>query len=142
MMNDEITRKLKHTFNGKKHPLTAADMFRDIENWLKGNLAQETADIFGILDYALPDDRSPLLQDEYYPNIIALVNTGGSEGIYIDFYYMLGEDKNRQRFRIGTFKTLDEGIKAYGLMGQLAGYLTFAGEHYIALNHKNITTID
>lgn len=142
MMNDEITRKLKHTFKEKEHPLTAADMFRDIENWLKENLAQETADIFEILDYALPDNKSPLLQDEYYPYIVALVNTGGSEGIYIDFYYMLGEGKNLQKFRIGTFKTLEEGIGAYGMMGQLSGYLTFAGEHYIALNHKHITTID
>lgn len=142
MMNDEITRKLKHTFHGKEHSLTAADMFRDIEKWLKENLAEETADIFRILDYAVPDDKSPLLQDDYYPEIIALVNTGGSEGIYIDFYYMLGEGKNRQRFRIGTFKTLEEGITAYGLMGQLSGYLTVAGERYIALNHKYITTID
>ena len=69
-------------------------------------------------------------------DIQAIVNTGGSEGIYIDVAVRqhIYEDGSIQRIPLMTLKTLEESLKAYGAMGRIAGVITAVAETFLSVN--------
>lgn len=117
----------------KKAPITNQDMFNAIVNMLKTK--SEYNEAAAILDYANPCYKEiPLRTESCYPEIIAAVNPGGSEGIYIDWYLKY----KFEGFRIGTFKTLDESMDGYIAMGKISGMLIWASEQYLSFNDGKI----
>lgn len=110
---------------------TNIEMFDTIITYLK--TLPELAEAFEILDYHMSELRPvDLLQSEDY-DVYAHVNTGGCEGIYIDCYL-----KNRNGIvKLGTVKTLEEGMDGYIKLGQIAGAFVLAGDNYLWFNdHK------
>ena len=110
---------------------TNITMFNTIVKYLES--VRELSDAIHILDYNLAARRPvDLVQDKDY-EIFAHVNTGGCEGIYIDCYLENGDEK----IALGTFKTLEEGMEGYMLLGKLAGAFVLAGDNYLWFNeHK------
>lgn len=100
-----------------------------IHNEMK-QMYPDYANAIEILDYNLCRNGEVLTKDMTDLPVFAWVNTGGCEGIYIDWY--LG--RNREHY-IGTFKTLEEDSEAYGKMGLIAGYLTRATEVFMWKNY-------
>lgn len=138
MIINETYLKLKHEFKRKPHDLTNRDMFNDILKWIKENISDYEEKIEPVLDYSYSSYKEEyLLQNGCFPVPQAIVSTGGSEGIYVDFKLIL----DGRKISIGTFKTLDESFHAYMLMGMLSGILTTAAEHYLFCNDENIRTI-
>lgn len=125
-------QKLKHDFgNDSPRPLTNSDLYSDIISWMK-EYVPEYQEIDKILDYSLSHDDNWQVPCE--DTVEAIVNTGGSEGIYIDVY-LRHNDKKRC---IMVFKTLDDSMDAYMKMGMLAGILTIAIENYQCFNDENL----
>ena len=67
--------------------------------------------------------------------IRALVNTGGSEGIYLDVSLISCE--NGQSVKLVTLKTLFDEPIYYQKMGEISGYLTYVIETYYRVNQFN-----
>lgn len=111
-------------------------VFNEVMEYLKRNPGFRKAT--EILDYAIPGQNSKMEIDEkamaagmYEVN--AVVNTGGSEGIYVDWFFRNIE--NNTKVKIGTLKTLEENIEAYSEMGKMAGMLIFASEELLWRGH-------
>ena len=104
-------------------------LFRRVLNLVQRNGYYAEAE--PIMDYTSPDDRE-IEFTNYRFNFHAVVNPGGSEGIYIDCY-LRGEfdQSGKETCPIGTFKTLSEDMNAYRIMGALCGALTFYAGEYI-----------
>lgn len=127
-------RKLKHDFGtGQPHPLTNGDLHKDIISWMN-DYVPEYQEISEMLDYSLPHDET--WQVLYEDMVEAIVNTGSSEGIYIDVY-LCQKEKHR---KVMVFKTLDDSMDAYIKMGMLSGILTAAIENYQYQNEENLLT--
>lgn len=125
-------RELKHDFGaGEPHLLTNDELHKDIVAWMEEYIP-EYKDIAEILDYSLPHNEN--WRVPYEDSVIAIVNTGGSEGVYLDVYFCQQEKKHR----VMVFKTLHASIDAYMKMGMLAGILTAAVENYQCQNEENL----
>lgn len=101
--------------------------------WLKEDLA--------ILDYWLVKDYHPMMLSENpkkncFMDVQAIVNTGGSEGIYVDVAVRqrIYEDGSLNYISLGTLKTLEDSLEAYASMGRLAGVITAVAEKYWLIN--------
>jgi hypothetical protein len=92
-----------------------------------------------IMDYYLPEkDKTEFTN--YRFDFLAVVNPGGSEGIYIDCYLRGEFDQSGKRTcEIGTFKTLGENMNAFRIMGALSGALTFYASQYVNANIERYT---
>lgn len=130
--------KEKLTAEENKSTITNLDMFNSV--WEVVQEIEELKECVSILDYALGERRYQHNLDCDYEKVVAVVSTGGSEGIYIDFYLIHYE--NNTKMNLGTFKTLNEDMSAYMLMGKLAGALTIIAENYMWLNSKKIMKQD
>lgn len=96
-----------------------------------------------ILDYALPETMDKRQFTQYGFDFIANVNKGGSEGIYIDCYLSGKFDESGdKRCKIGTFKTLEEGIHGYKIMGELSGLLVIYADMYVNQNIDRYTSAE
>lgn len=134
--------------------LTTETLFQKVDSWLT-KFFPEYAKACEELDYKLPHQNisSPgkLLYGDSYPEPDIRLNTGGSEGIYIDYeiLYRVSEFPDAAKYyetcsgsdvsdvipcRIGTYKMLNEGPDAYRQMGMIVGYLTYATELYFTVN--------
>lgn len=88
-----------------------------------------------IIDYVLPEDYDQREITNYLFYFLAIVNTGGSEGIYIDCSLRGEFDQSGETYcKAGTIKTLREDIDAYRIMGALSGYLTAYSDIYANSN--------
>lgn len=101
-------------------------------------LSEQTvySDAAEILDYNLcASDNLDLSQIEniWDYQVVALLNTGGSEGIYVDLFLKPARS-GEEKIDIGTWKTLDEGPAGYAKMGVIAGLLTYATEVWMYRN--------
>ena len=112
--------------------ITSETMFSKVWNYVS-NLP-ELKEAVSILDYAIPCSRSVkiLLQECETFAVEAQVNTGGSEGVYIDFFIRHSIEKRNTA--IGTLKTLHEGMDAYIKMGMIAGALIHSSEQFLYYN--------
>ena len=87
-----------------------------------------------ILDYYSPS-KTEIEFSNYEFDFCALVNPGGSEGIYIDVFLKGKFDQSGQNYcQIATFKTLREDAAAFKIMGALCGVLTYYAGQYINSN--------
>ena len=104
-------------------------LFRRVLDLIQENGYYDEAE--AIMDYALPDDSKRLFSN-YRFDFCALVNKGGSEGIYIDCF-LRGEfdQSGKQKCKIATLKTLNENMNAFRIMGALCGALTFYADQYV-----------
>ena len=64
--------------------ITPGQLFRTV--WAYLSSMEELASSISCIDYALADSSSPALFSPEYDLVRAIVETGGSEGIYIDCY--------------------------------------------------------
>ena len=95
-----------------------------------------------ILDYWLVEDydKAEIVEhkkQDYFMDLRAIVNTGGSEGIYVDVILRRGYYNDRGKIEtipLMTLKTLREDLEAYGIMGRIAGAITAIGEVYLFIN--------
>lgn len=125
----------------KDKAVTAKVAFQTIHGWLLENYP-EYAEACRILDYGIPSsmNRDVLMFTretiDWLPRPIVIVDTGGSEGVYVDWDLKLDppKEQNPTMFRVGTLKTLDESPEAYGKMGLIAGYLVFATDLFVIQN--------
>lgn len=94
-----------------------------------------------IMDYALPETFDKRQFTRYEFDFVANVNKGGSEGIYIDCY-LSGkfDDSGDKTCKIGTFKTLAEGVDGYRIMGELSGLLVIYADMYVNENLDRYTS--
>lgn len=136
--NEELLRIPEQEFNNHQPYITNVQMFECIVRWLKEHSEQYRMSEM-ILDYALPKSyqEQPLQQWSDSMDISAIVNPGGSEGIYLDWYWHTGRKEDKP-VCIGTFKTLSEGIDGYAVMGTIAGLLTWASWRFINMNYEHI----
>lgn len=65
--------------------------------------------------------------------VLCIVNTGGSEGVYMD---CLLKDRDGNKRNLATYKTLECGLDAYIKMGMIAGAFTKLAEEYMWVNFK------
>ena len=87
-----------------------------------------------ILDYYLPSDAA-IEFSNYEFDFCALVNPGGSEGIYVDVFLRGDFDQSEKKHcKIATFKSLNEDAGAFKVMGALCGVLTYYAGQYINSN--------
>lgn len=121
-------------------PWTAKQVFDKITE-VMGSLP-EMKGAMSCLDYALGEDygdwaAKPHTAEEWEQvcHCYGKVNTGGSEGVYIDVYCHENWHETR-RVPFGTFKTLEEGFLAYILMGQISGAFTKLFEEWQWANRK------
>lgn len=121
-------------------PWTAEQVFNKIVRIMKQLPEMKAA--MSCLDYALGEDYGdwavkPHTAEEWEQvcHCYGKVNTGGSEGVYIDVYC---HESWRETSRVpfGTFKTLEEGFLAYILMGQISGAFTKLFEEWQWANRK------
>lgn len=90
------------------------------------------------LDYSLGGQKYLLgvVNDLY---VECLVNPGASEGVYVDcFLRSVSEGK---RTHLGTYKTLDEGIDAFILMGEIAGAFTCFAEQKLYHRERRFASL-
>lgn len=125
----------------KEGPINYGDMLQKVMD--VANKIPELEKACKSLDYALPES---LGRDNNWqiisPNISiddcsvdVFVNTGSSEGMYLDCY-LVTEDNEKKSF--ATLKTLDEGLEAHMNMGQLAGAIMYLGDWYLCANCRLI----
>ena len=103
---------------------------------------QPPVEVMPMLDYMLPnwDHRkrpvSDLAGDKDYYWIEAVVETGGSEGVYLSVRLctMQGNAAS-EKWPIITAKTLEEGPVAYAAMGTLGGVVTDILELFLRINY-------
>lgn len=123
-------------------PWTVLQVFDKIVSVMKQLPEMKAA--MSCLDYALGEDyggwaSEPYTAEEWEQvcSCYGKVNTGGSEGVYIDVYcHRNWKDTNRVSF--GTFKTLKEGFPAYILMGQISGAFTKLFEEWQRANRVEV----
>ena len=123
-------------------PWTVRQVFEKIVSVMKQLPEMEAA--MSCLDYALGEDygewaSKPYTADEWEQvySCYGKVNTGGSEGVYIDVYcHRNWKEANRVPF--GTFKTLREDFESYILMGQISGAFTKLFEEWQWANRVEV----
>ena len=88
-----------------------------------------------ILDYISPETLDRRTLCSYQFDVRAVVNRGGSEGVYLDIW-LDGEcdTSGNHKVAIGTLKTLKEGLGAYTILGRLAGTFVYYAERFINSN--------
>ena len=119
--------------------ITPGQLFRTV--WAYLSSMEELASSISCIDYALADDSSLTSLSAEYDLVRAIVETGGSEGIYIDCCLDIsgyGGRGKRPLIHLGTIKTLDENLDAYMKMGNIAGAFTCIGEMYLRKNCERI----
>ena len=125
---EQHTRALQKGIENQR--MTGGELFkrvmeRAMEN---GDLARFDA----IGDYSLADDMEKGKLCSYEFDLLPAVNFGGSEGIYIDCSLRGKFDESgRKSIHIGTLKTLDTGLDACKVMGELCGALLYHENRYV-----------
>lgn len=122
---------------------SAEDLFRSIVLRAKQYGDWQAAE--GIIDYYLPSEhegyatRKDILS-AYEFDFYAVVQFGGSEGIYIDCS-LRGkfDDSGRTVLDIGTIKTLETNMDACKRMGALCGALIYHASAYVNENLHRYT---
>lgn len=119
--------KYYNCFSGRGK--TCKDLFDAVDACIRADAA--LADVVLILDYGQLSwgKDQEVFHDEDVP--ICYVNTGGSEGVYVDCV-LKGQDGKLRNF--ATYKTLEEDFDAYLKMGMIAGAFTKLAEEYIFAN--------
>lgn len=86
-----------------------------------------------IMDYFLPESYEVRNLTNYEFDFRAVVNFGGSEGIYVDCYiHGIFDDTGKTKdLPCGTYKTLREDREAMMIMGELSGALTYYNHVYV-----------
>lgn len=119
---------------GAKAP-TVEEMFNKVYEFMK--TMPEYKEQIDSLDYALAYDRERVLIPQCESlSVVADVNTGGAEGIYIDCALRVQLSEAVQHIKLGTFKTLEEDIVGYAAMGTLSGIFIGLAEIYLWSNHE------
>lgn len=138
---------LEKNFPPQKH----TEVFRDTGGSLFSTavrLAKENGHFDkaeAILDYMLPCEhetgsREKVELTSYEFNFEAVVNYGGSEGIYVDCCLRGKFDKSgRSVLHVGTLKTLRRDLEALQIMGELCGTLTYYANQYVNQNLHRYT---
>lgn len=91
-----------------------------------------------ILDYGLPTSN-PVPIRMYQFDLRNKLAYGGSEGIYLDLWIEYFANKEKQRKRLGTFKTLDESRGAMHIMAGLLADFTIEEYAYVNANIDDFT---
>lgn len=113
----------------RKYPYTATEVV-DI---IKPILSEE---VMKRLDYLRPE--KDVVLDSYEYCLESSLNYGGSEGIYLDIYYVNCSDR-RNRQEILCAKTLDEDAEAMKNMAQLLAEFTVAFDELVRKNLEDFT---
>lgn len=113
---------------------TSTDLMNNVLALVKENGCYAKAE--KIMDYFLTEDFDNRELSDYQFDFFAVVNFGGSEGIYIDCFIRGHFDENapdqeQQQLRLGTFKTLGESLNDMQIMGELCGALTYYESQYV-----------
>lgn len=106
-------------------PMTTEELFNEIQGILK-----KKGRLPAILDYGLAT-CSPVPIKTYEFDLTNKLAHGGSEGIYLDLwieYYVSGE---KEKKKLGTFKTLCEDDDAMYVMAGLLADFTIEGRTYV-----------
>ena len=69
-----------------------------------------------------------------YEEVVVFINTGGSEGIYVDAYLLCHKGSATAKEHFLTVKTLGTAFADYAAMGALAGLVTILAEDYLWIN--------
>lgn len=109
-------------------PMTTDDLFNNICDSLK-----EKGKWPEILDYALGDSwkRVELKTDEF--ELKENLDYGGSEGIYLDLFIDIYDEENPMfgKWKLGTFKTLENDDKAMHIMASLLADFILEEKEYV-----------
>lgn len=93
-----------------------------------------------IMDYASPESMDKRELTNYEFDFQAIVNTGNSEGIYIDcLLYGNFDSSEDTRVSVGTFKTLRDDVEAYKIMGELSGAMVAYAHMFVNRNIERYT---
>ena len=124
---------------------TNETMAKGIEKVLKSlDIAQEAMES---LDYIntehfqiVPLKHTSCFQYDY---VRACVNTGSSEGIYVDVDLETeGPGDECRKCHLMTLKTLGTSFECYAQMGLLSGLITVIGEYYLLVNDDLIASAE
>ena len=134
MMIGKVTMKeLLKVDNKNAFTITTEDMFQKV--WQLIKKLPELKKVVKIIDYAISDGYKECVCSVVGTcNVFAVVNTGGSEGIYINYYLEKNDPEDTRVLWLGTIKTLEEDMDAYIKMGMLSGALTKIGELFLFYN--------
>lgn len=114
-------------------PMTTEELFNRICGILK-----EKGKMPDILDYGLPTSN-PVPIRTYQFDLRNKLAYGGSEGIYLDLWIEYFANKEKQRKKLGTFKTLDESSEAMHIMAGLLADFTIEEYAYVNANIDDFT---
>lgn len=114
-------------------PMTTEELFNRIHGILK-----EKGKLPDILDYGLAT-HSPVPITNYEFEMGNRLTYGGSEGIYLDLWIEYCANKEKQRKKLGTFKTLDEGSEAMHTMAGLLADFIIEANAYVNANTDDFT---
>ena len=123
---------------------TNADLMKGVLNLVKENGWYDEAE--SIMDYFLPEEGYVKELTNYEFDFKAVVEYGGSEGIYLNCY-LEGSfdgsnlDDNMATIRCGTFKTLGDSLRHALIMGELSGALTYYARQYLGQNFSRYCLI-
>ncbi|MDE6621615.1 MAG: hypothetical protein K2K74_14255 [Lachnospiraceae bacterium] len=106
-------------------PMTTEELFNEIHGILK-----ENGKLPSILDYGLAT-RSPVPIKTYEFDLVNKLALGGSEGIYLDLWIEHYVNDEKERKRLGTFKTLYEDDEAMHAMAGLLADFIIEGRTYV-----------
>lgn len=106
-------------------PMTTEELFNKIHDILK-----EKGRIPDILDYGLATHR-PVPVKTYEFDLVNKLVHGGSEGIYLDLWIEYLVNNEKQRKRLGTFKTLHEDNDAMYIMARLLADFIIEEQNYV-----------
>ena len=100
-----------------------------------------------IMDYFTVDTLNEKEITAMEFDFVAVMNYGGSEGIYVDCYIEGRFDEKApvgktQKLDCGTFKTLREDVTAAKIMGELSGALGYYARKYLAVCHARYQKIE
>ena len=133
--------ELKWKPDRQQKNITNYVMFDKCMEWLT-NHSEAFQELLPKLDYCIRSSIgcSEYLLRNYKDQMSAKVNlsAGGSEGIYVDVWFQYG---NGNSCKVGTAKTLDEGLDAYAYMGTLAGLFQCVMEAFLFINWDQIPEI-
>jgi hypothetical protein len=91
-----------------------------------------------ILDYGKAESHPiPITTDEF--EIRNNLDYGRSEGIYLDLWIERYADGEKEKYRLGTFKTLDDSPEAMRTMAQLLADFIVAERRYVNKNLDDFT---
>lgn len=91
-----------------------------------------------IIDYATPADKVLYIKNDAW-QVVGEVCFGGNEGIYLDVYAVgyVTQETERERIRLGVFKTLLESREAHYLMSRLATDFAFETRDFMIQHEKD-----